>query len=206
MVSKFTSGWGVTGIVTLQSGQPYNLYDFSGAVAGLYISTTINIADPVLGFTPGSTISQIKLQGTSNLQPLKPTIDTSKIYLPTVAPGTNGVPVCTTAVCDTYETIFSNTGRNTFRGPFQSRWDAAISKRTKITERLSLDLRWDVFNVFNHPDFDVPAVSTGLYSVTRTGNAITAVTVRDPKTTTLGLIQQTLGSPRIMQFSAHIIF
>jgi hypothetical protein len=205
-LAAVANGWALSGIITLQSGQPYNLYDFSGAVAGLYNSTTINIADPVLGFTPGSTISQIKLQGTTGVNPLMPTIDTSKIYLPNVAPGTFGVPTCTASPCDTYESLFSSVGRNTFRGPFQARWDGGIMKRTRLTERLSMDLRFDAFNIFNHPDFDVPSVSTGLYNVTRSGNAIKAITIRDPKTTTLGLIQQTLGSPRILQLSAHFVF
>ena len=206
VLSAIANNWALTGIVSLQSGQPYNLYDFSGAVAGLYNSTTINVADPILGFTPGTPISQIKLTSTTNVNPLQPAIDTSKIYIPAVAPGTFGVPVCTASPCDTYETLFSSNGRNTFRGSFQSRWDGAISKRMRLSERISLDLRWDVFNVFNHPDFDVPSVSTGLYSVTRSGNTIKSVTVRDPKTTTLGLVQQTLGSPRIMQLSMHLMF
>ena len=205
--SAIANGWALTGVVNLQSGQPYNLYDFSGAVAGLYNSTTINIADPILGFTPGTPISQVKLQGTTGVNPLQPTIDTSKIYIPTIQPGTFGVPACTGSPCDTYESLFSNTGRNTFRGPFQTRWDGAIAKRTKLTERVNLDLRWEVFNVFNHPDFDVPSVSTGLYTnLVRSGNAIKGITIRDPKTTTLGLIQQTLGSPRIMQLSMHLTF
>jgi hypothetical protein len=200
------NGWGLSGIVTLQSGQPYNLYDFSGAVAGLYNSTTINVADPGLGFQPGAKISDIVLQGTTNVQPLNRTIDVSKIYIPAIQPGTMGVPACAASPCDTYETIFSNTGRNIFRGPFQSRWDAAAMKRFRIRENISLDFRAEVFNILNHPDFDVPSVSAGLYSVTRSGNRITGVSIRDPKTSTLGLIQQTLGSPRIMQFSVHLVF
>jgi hypothetical protein len=206
VLAKLANGWGTSGILTLQSGQPYNLYDFSGAVAGLYNSTTINVADPILGFAPGTTISQIKLQGTTGVQPLNPTIDTSKIYIPTIQPGTFGVPVCTASPCDTYESIFSNTGRNTFRGPFQSRWDTALMKTTSFGERFKLGLRVDLFNVLNHPDFDVPSVSTGLYSTTKSGLKITGISIRDPKTTTLGLIQQTLGSPRILQFSAHLTF
>lgn len=205
-LSLLTNGWGLSGIVTLQSGQPYNLYDFSGAVAGLYDSTTINIADPVLGFTPGAAIADIKLQGTTGVQPLTRTIDISKVYIPAAQPGTFGIPACSGSPCDTFETIFSNTGRNTFRGPFQSRADLAAMKRFRVRERVALDFRADVFNIFNHPDFDVPSVSTGLYSVTRSGNRITAVTIRDPKTTTLGLIQQTLGSPRLVQFSVHFTF
>lgn len=206
LLNAIVNNWALTGVVTLQSGQPFNFYDFSGAVAGLYNSTTINVADPILGFTPGTPVSQIKLTGTRNVNPLQPMVDTSKVYIPTIAPGTFGVPACTAAPCDTYETIFAGNGRNTFRGPFQTRWDTAISKRLRITERINMDLRWEVFNVLNHPDFDVPAVSSGLYSVTRSGNAIKSIVVRDPKTTTLGLIQQTLGSPRIMQLSMHLTF
>lgn len=205
-VDKVANGWGLAGIVVLQSGQPYNLYDFSGAVAGLYNSTTINVADPILGFQPGVPYSQVQIQGQTGINVNNPVIDRSKIYVPTVAPGTFGVPACTGSPCDTYETLFSSSGRNTFRGPFQTRFDAGLSKKIRINERISMDLRWDVFNVFNHPDFDVPSVSVGLYSVTRVGNAIKSITVRDPQTTTLGLIQQTLGSPRFMQLSAHFRF
>lgn len=209
MVKALTNGWTLNGLIGLQSGQPYNVYDFSGAVGGLYTSTTINIADPIIGFTPGSTYPELKLQGTTGINVLKPLYDTTKLYLPTVQPGTFGVPACATVggaqVCDTYESLFSASGRNTFRGPFQTRADVSLAKNTKFSERLLLQLRFDVFNVLNHPDFDVPSASTSLYSVTRTGNSIKAISVRAPSAT-LGLIQQTLGSPRIMQLSAHIRF
>jgi hypothetical protein len=210
LLASLVNGWTLNGIIGLQSGQPYNLYDFSGAVAGLYDSTIINIADPILGFTPGVPISQILLQGTIGASALHPIIDTSKIYLPTVAPGTFGVPACATAtngsqVCDTYESLFSATGRNTFRGPFQTRVDVSLAKNTRVREHDELQLRFDVFNVLNHPDFDVPANGTSLYSVTKTGLAITSVTVRAPAAT-IGLIQQTLGGPRVMMISAHFRF
>ena len=203
------NGWTVNGIISLQSGQPYNFYDFSGAVAGLYNSTTINIADPLIGFTPGTTISQLKTQSTTGVDPRVPLVDISKLYIPAVQPGTLGVPGCATVngaqVCDTYETGFAGNGRNTFRGPFQSRFDLALMKRTRLTEGVNLDFRADAFNIFNHPDFDVPSNSTSLYSTTRSGNSITKVTVRAPSAT-FGLLQQTLGSPRILQLSMHLVF
>jgi hypothetical protein len=207
--SRLINGWAVSGFTKLQSGQPYNLYDFSGAVAGLYNSTTVSIADPLLGFTPGVSIDQVKLQGTTGVNPAKPLFDASKVYIPTVQPGTFGVPGCATVsgaqVCDTFETIFSSNGRNTFRGPFQSRFDLALGKRTRVTETTNVDFRLEAFNIFNHPDFDVPSASTSLYSVTKSGNAIRAVTVRSPSST-LGFIQQTLGSPRVVQLSMHLSF
>jgi hypothetical protein len=78
-------------------------------------------------------------------------------------------------------------------------------KRTRLGERFNLDFRADAFNIFNHPDFDVPSNSTSLYSVTRSGNAITKVAVRAPSAT-FGLLQQTLGSPRVLQLSLHLVF
>jgi len=203
------NGWTLNGIVSVQSGQPYNFYDFSGAVASLYNSTTINIADPIIGFTPGVTMPQLRLQGTTGVDPRVPLVDISKLYIPTVQPGASGVPGCATVsgaqVCDTYESAFAATGRNTFRGPLQSRFDLALMKRTRIAERVNLDFRADAFNILNHPDFDVPSNSTSLYSVTRSGNSITKVTVRAPSAT-FGLIQQTLGSPRVLQLSMHLVF
>jgi len=120
-----------------------------------------------------------------------------------------GVPACATVngaqVCDTYETSFSSFGRNTFRAPFQSRADVSLAKATRIGEGRSLTLRFDVFNVFNHPDFDAPNVNNSLYSVTRSVNSITKVSVRAVPSS-LGLIQSTLGGRRIMMVSAHLRF
>ncbi len=209
LLSVLTSGWTLNGLVSLQSGQPYNFIDYSGAVASVYNSYTVNISDPIIGFTPGTTIFQLKLQGSTGINPNKPLVDTSKLYIPTLAPGTMGVPPCATVngaqVCDNFETSFSNFGRNTFRAPFQSRVDVSLAKNTRLTERLSLNLRFDAFNVLNHPDFDAPNINNSLYSETTSGNAITNVTVK-PVSSSLGLIQNTLGGPRIMMLSAHIRF
>jgi hypothetical protein len=208
-VPELVNGWSLNGLVSLQSGQPYNVIDFSGAVAGVYNSTTVNISDPIIGFTPGLTTSQILLQGTTGINIQKPLLDGSKLYIPTVAPGTYGVPGCATVngaqVCDTYETSFSFAGRNTFRSPFQSRADLSLSKNTRLTERVGMQLRFEVFNVANHPDFDAPNTSTSLYSVTKSGNVIKAVTARAPSAS-FGLIQSTLGGPRVMQLSLHFSF
>jgi hypothetical protein len=209
LLSRVTNGWTLNGLVSLQSGQPYNFIDYSGAIASVYNSDTVNISDPIIGFTPGTTVPQLALQGTTGYNVNQPLVDGSKLYIPTIAPGTMGVPPCATVngsqVCDTYETGFSGFGRNTFRAPFQSRADLSLAKTTRINERMSLNLRFDVFNVFNHPDFDAPNINNSLYSETFSGNSITKVTVKSVSST-FGLIQSTLGGPRIMQLSAHFRF
>ena len=46
-----------------------------------------------------------------------------------------------------------NSRRNQLIGPGLSQWDMALSKATNITERLSVELRWEVYNVLNHGNF-----------------------------------------------------
>jgi hypothetical protein len=47
-------------------------------------------------------------------------------------------------------------GRNSLRGPSFKEWNFAIYKTTNLTERLTMQLRADFFNVVNHPNFANP--------------------------------------------------
>ena len=44
-------------------------------------------------------------------------------------------------------------GRNILRGPGLANWDLSLLKRISITERVSLELRFESFNTFNNPQF-----------------------------------------------------
>ena len=50
---------------------------------------------------------------------------------------------------------FGNSGRNILRGPGWSALDLSLQKRV-FAGPTSLIFRWDVFNVFNHTNFDLP--------------------------------------------------
>jgi hypothetical protein len=77
-------------------------------------------------------------------------------------------------------------GRNTILGPSTTRFDATLAKSIKFSESKSVQLRWEVFNIFNHTNF----TTLGLNITTpSTYGFVTAV--RDPRT---------------MQFGAKIIF
>ena len=205
LAGKLINGWTVSGVTVLESGQPYDAIDYSGAAGGIYYSQYVEILDPVMPIKPSLTNSQALLQtGTTGIDPNKPIINASAFYVPTIAPGNLGVP-CTVAngsqVCDTVETAFGATARNTFRGPFQSRFDVALLKQTKLSERVLLKFQADAFNVLNHPSFDVPNNSGTQYSTSSAG----VPTVRT-LASSFGFIQHTLGSPRIVQFSMHVVF
>ena len=194
-LGKFTNGWALNGITILQSGQPYDGYDFSGAVGGIYYANFVEILDPVMPIKPGVTVKQAQLQGTTGIDPNKPLLDSSAFYVPQLAAGTNGIPVG-----DNLETGFGPTGRNIFRGPFQERFDASAVKVTKINERVTVKFQADILNVFNHPSFDVPVNNISQYSVTA------GVPSQRTPPATFGFIQHTLGGPRTMQFALHINF
>jgi hypothetical protein len=49
-----------------------------------------------------------------------------------------------------------NLGRNVFRGFGLTQWDVSIRRRIQLSERASLQLRLDAFNVLNHPNFANP--------------------------------------------------
>ncbi len=51
---------------------------------------------------------------------------------------------------------FGNVGRNSFRGPNQFMADASLLKDIPMTERVSGQFQFQVFNLFNHPALDIP--------------------------------------------------
>ena len=82
---------------------------------------------------------------------------------------------------------FGNLGRNVLRADSQKRFDVSVSKTTNFSERLGLQFRWEIFNVFNNVNFAVPAND-----------------LQD--TTDFGKVLNTVGGPRVMQFGLRFLF
>ena len=51
---------------------------------------------------------------------------------------------------------FGNMGRNSIIGPRFDNVDFSLIKKTKITERFSNEMRFEAFDLFNHPNFGQP--------------------------------------------------
>jgi len=200
-LSYLTNGWTIGGQTVAQSGQPYSVYDFSGSVASLYYGTSNYIGNPIVPLAPGVTAAQAAHPG-ANCQGFSTKICklNSADFLPQfVAPGTNGVPACDASGCDNFESLFGTTGRNSFRGPFQVRFDMSLAKTFVIQERYQLRFEADAFNIFNHPDFDTPNNNVTFFPNFAGPPSI-------PPQGSLGLIQHTIGSPRFLQLSLHLTF
>jgi hypothetical protein len=52
-----------------------------------------------------------------------------------------------------------NAGKGTVLGSGNNNWDVVISKFFRMTERQRLEFRGELFNAFNHPQFDDPVIA-----------------------------------------------
>jgi hypothetical protein len=210
VAGKLINGWGIGGITVLESGQPYSVSDFSGAVAGIFFNNFDSITNPIVSFAPGQNVHTAQLQGTTGVNAGKPVLSPAAFTFPFLPPGTSGVPPCfnpgggKAQICDNFETGFGNVGRNTFRGPFQERFDFSVNKQTKLTERFSLKYTAQIFNIFNHPSFDTPNNNVNFNATF--SNPPTFPAPGQPPGGSLGLIQHTIGSPRFIQMALHLTF
>ncbi len=151
LTGKFIDGWSLVGLTVLQSGQPYSVIDFSGAIGSIYYSTFDGITNPIVPLAPGCTAKSAKTghSGAFGLPALNPGCFT----VPLLAAGGLGGAIPTS---DPYETGFTTGQRNIFRQAFQKRADASLVKETRFSDRYSLRYTFDVFNLTNTSSFDVP--------------------------------------------------
>ncbi len=82
--------------------------------------------------------------------------------------------------------LFGNAGRNILTGPYFNSTDLSLMKNFRVTEKAKVQFRWEVFNVFNNTNFQVP--------VFQLDNA------------NVGTYTQTANENREMQFALKFIF
>ncbi len=231
---KVADGWAVQGLVVVQSGQPYSMVDYSGAVGSIFYGISDGITNPIVPLAPGCT-PQNALTGANGATPGVPALKPNCFTVPILNPGDlNGAipgssvgspsnPTGANPAGDVFETNFTSGQRNIFRQPWQSRADLSVIKTTQLTERFSLKYSFDVYNLTNHPSFDIPIdnVSQNLFfagfptqlapgqSPLPTGCG-TSSQGNPPSIyfcpTGLGQTTKTIGSPRQIQMSLSLSF
>jgi hypothetical protein len=150
ILSPLLSNWTVGGISTVQTGRPFMinravLQSRTGIQA--YIDRPDQISDPT---RPGAVMSNPD-----------PTCHF------TISQGGHAADVTRTPASWFNPCAFSNPNllgeyrfgtapRNSVIGAGYVDFDLSVIRTIKINERASLQLRADVFNIFNHPNFDVP--------------------------------------------------
>ena len=166
LASYFVNGWSLSGLGVVQSGQPYSLYEFYGAVGSIAFGNFPTLMNPVLPIKDPKTAKTTSLTGNPGDFRGKggqyyPTIDPNQIAINYVAPGNKGVPTAAMGAVgdpvDIYETDFAPSNqRNIFRQAMQKRLDLSVRKTFQVSERLSIRYEFNVFNVFNETSMDVP--------------------------------------------------
>jgi hypothetical protein len=93
--------------------------------------------------------------------------------------------------------IIGNLGRFALVGPGLVNQDFSVMKSTRIAERVNLQFRAEIFNLFNHPNFGLPA-STNFVSGSTPGTGVTSPSA--------GLITTTVTNSRQVQFGLKLLF
>ena len=153
-ISTLLTGWETHGIVTLQSGRPFT-------VALLSEIDNSGTGRSILGFGANdrpNLIGNPELSSSTTLQ----WFNTAAFAFP--APGT-----------------FGNAGRNILDGPGFENVNASLVKNTALSERFNLQFRAEAFNLFNHPNFNLPDNFLGSPTFGRITSA------RDPRHIQFGL-------------------
>jgi Carboxypeptidase regulatory-like domain/TonB-dependent Receptor Plug Domain len=127
---RLTSGWSISGLVSLMSGLPFTVNDLGNFNnSGEFIERPDLVGNPYAG-----TSSPYAFLNLAAFQ--------APCFVPNVANQS-----CASGP------HFGSSARNQFRGPHFRDFDLALSKTTKINERVAVQLRLEAFNVLNHPNF-----------------------------------------------------
>jgi outer membrane receptor protein involved in Fe transport len=135
---RLKNGWGFNSTATLQSGQPFQFnYNFEDDYSG-----------------SGNAFDRPDLVGPIVYHKNNPAdfVDLSSFAIPCTTTASTGAA----SDCVIGTRHYGNLGRNSLSGPTFKEWDFAVYKTTAITERVNLQLRADIFNVLNHPNFANP--------------------------------------------------
>ncbi len=205
--SRFLDGWQLSGFGQWQSGTPFSIFaanpkflafGTSGLIEQQFLGIFTVAAERVGPLAPINTrIDVFNVGGASgtifstafgrpnvrNLALLRQGgSDPTRQYFNTCQDPTN-------TECALLSPLggFGNLGRNILRGPSSKRIDLSLTKSTRVTERVSLELKMDIFNVFNFVNFANP------------NSDLT-------DETDFGQITRTVGAPRVMQFGAKLRF
>jgi hypothetical protein len=90
-----------------------------------------------------------------------------------------------------------NVGKYVLRRPGINQWDLSLFKNTRLTEAVNVQFRFEMFNAFNHTQWD--GLNTGL-NVPNPNTAVTEATRG-----TFGQVNST-RDPRTLQFGLKLLF
>jgi carboxypeptidase family protein len=199
---RWQSGVAVTPVQNTNNGDPYCDATFNNN----FIGSTLDSCRPILSNpnapfnTAGRYLNASQLINISSCQ------STAQV----------GTPTCPVISPSDVHFIVNNTfainnlcggnpfdctvGRNVTRTQPRNQVDLSLQKEFKLYERMSLTLRGDAFNVFNHPFFGAPGLNINNKNAAGVGSG------GAPAPNTFGEVWANNGTFRSIVVSAHITF
>jgi hypothetical protein len=141
-------GWALSGIVVAQSGLPFTPFNCTGAL-------TAETPCPRAALAPGVVLDDVDRPSGGDAV-ASTTVPNFSNFLGT------GIFAPTTATTALPPFPANTPGRNVFQGPNFWNFDFGVYKRFGITEDISVQLRSEFYNIFNHTNLFTPtAVDVG---------------------------------------------
>ena len=177
---RFLSGWALSGITTVQSGQRLTLVNSSANNVFGVGNGALNL--DLAQVAPGCTANRLLTGGSIQHQ-----LAAGEGYFNTACFTTPPI-----IGDDGMGTTFGNARPGIVPGPGQVNFDFALAKRTALgsTESRNLEFRAEFFNLFNHTQFALTNITNTNFS----------------SASTFGVIQSTSVAPRIIQLALKLNF
>jgi hypothetical protein len=200
-LGHLVNGWQVSGTLFWHSGVPFSVLStpYSANGNGIVQGSGPQFASLVPGVDPYCRHCNLASTQPGTIQWLNP-----NAFASVVDPSTGAcVGGDSAANCQ-----FGSSGRNQFRGPGFVWSDMYLTKRIPLSDKLTMRVEGQFFNVFNHPNFALPSLTLAGVSgnpSTQTGfGALTYTT--SPPTGLLGVGLGGDNSPRMIAFQAKLEF
>jgi hypothetical protein len=133
IIREVFDNWQLSGIASFVRGAPQGIFLNTGGVdltGGTDAPRALLTGSPVLPHGKRSVLGYF---------------NTSVVSLP---------PVNTIGSNGQYSNFVGNAGKVVFRGPGTNTYDVALFKNIIVKERVTLQVRGEFYNLFNHPSFD----------------------------------------------------
>ena len=194
-------GWTVSGITTIQNGQPFTITDSTAGgiywgVGGTGFCTGCNVRAQLAAANTGKCNALGVCNGTgvatagSNYARVMSGLTGGDGWINhaafTAAPCIGGT-IPGNCAGSGGGTGFGDSGIGIITGPGQDNWDLSLIKHTKITEALNSEFRAEFYNVWNHTQFNPPFNNFGTLA-------------------TFGQITSSSVPPRVIQFAVKLLF
>jgi hypothetical protein len=203
ILGHVVGGWGVSGQYILQSGLPITISSTTGgSLYGLNGSVTVpaNVTSCSGYTTSGATTSKLNnYLNSACFSAVNPTPLPNGTVLTGLTtfggPGSQSYTVGGAVPGDTSgASIFGFGARNIARGPFEQRFDFALTKTIPIHESMNLQFRAEAFKLFNNVIFANPSSNISNFN-------------SNPALNNFGVITSTLDSTgRILQLALKLNF